>query len=159
MILKLLELGRIQGLHYHFFASNRVIRALPSAIDAVLDDHHDLDWFYDGIDSFTEAYAESTKLIKPFDYKWKGVASDTSVEGSLHEEIGFTSFPESNSASNYPVSIRFPNLSSPNPLERHTVVALRPYQLAESQSHLSALTKLIEQLKTEGRQLKTLRQL
>lgn len=44
VLLRLLDLARFTGYKFHFFASNRVLRAFPSAIDAVLNDGHDLDW-------------------------------------------------------------------------------------------------------------------
>jgi len=43
-LLRILELGRYTGHKFHFFASNRVLRAFPSNADAVLNDGHDLDW-------------------------------------------------------------------------------------------------------------------
>jgi hypothetical protein len=45
MLLRILELARHTGLKFHFFASNRVLRAFPANADAVLNDGHDLDWF------------------------------------------------------------------------------------------------------------------
>jgi hypothetical protein len=45
MLLKLLDLARTTGFKYHFFVSNRVLRAFPSNAEAVLNDGHDLDWF------------------------------------------------------------------------------------------------------------------
>lgn len=44
MLVKLLELGRQSGAKFHFFASNRSLRAFPTAADAVLNDGHHLDW-------------------------------------------------------------------------------------------------------------------
>jgi len=45
MLLRILELARATGLKFHFFASNRVLRAFPTNADAVLNEGHDLDWF------------------------------------------------------------------------------------------------------------------
>ncbi len=45
MLLRILELARHTGFKFHFFASNRVLRAFPTNADAVLNDGHDLDWF------------------------------------------------------------------------------------------------------------------
>ncbi len=45
VVLRILELARYTGFKFHFFASNRVLRAFPAAADAVLNDGHDLDWF------------------------------------------------------------------------------------------------------------------
>ncbi len=44
MLLRILELARHAGFKFHFFASNRVLRAFPANADAVLNDGHDLDW-------------------------------------------------------------------------------------------------------------------
>lgn len=43
-LIRLLELARSRGLKLHCFASERNLRAFPSAADAVLNDGHDLDW-------------------------------------------------------------------------------------------------------------------
>jgi len=43
--LRLLELARVHGYRFHFFVSERVLRALPAVADAVLNEGHDLDWF------------------------------------------------------------------------------------------------------------------
>ena len=45
VLLRILELARHTGYKFHFFASNRVLRAFPANADAVLNDGHDLDWF------------------------------------------------------------------------------------------------------------------
>lgn len=44
MLLRLLELGRRTGARWHFFASERTLRAFPAEADAVLNDGHDLDY-------------------------------------------------------------------------------------------------------------------
>ncbi|MFZ4507952.1 MAG: hypothetical protein ACOYON_09685 [Fimbriimonas sp.] len=44
MVLKLMEFARHTGVKFHFFASNRVLRAFPATVDAVLNEGHDLDW-------------------------------------------------------------------------------------------------------------------
>ncbi|HEY0868334.1 MAG TPA: hypothetical protein VGE01_13195 [Fimbriimonas sp.] len=44
-LLKLLDLARTTGFKYHFFASNRVLRAFPANAEAVLNEGHELDWF------------------------------------------------------------------------------------------------------------------
>lgn len=44
MLLRLLELGRRNGARWHFFASERALRAFPTGADAVLNDGHDLDY-------------------------------------------------------------------------------------------------------------------
>ena len=66
MLLRILELARHTGYKFHFFASNRVLRAFPANADAVLNDGHDLDWFCkhpeDPGARFEEAKTEFTSL-------------------------------------------------------------------------------------------------
>src|SRR5580704_15703809 len=66
MLLRILELARHTGLKFHFFASNRVLRAFPANADAVLNDGHDLDWFCKHPEApgarFQDAKAEFTSL-------------------------------------------------------------------------------------------------
>lgn len=63
VILRLLELARQTGYKYHFFSSNRVLRAFPSVTDAVLDDGHHLDWLCKHPETFEERYSEASKLF------------------------------------------------------------------------------------------------
>ncbi len=44
VLLRILDLGRQTGFKFHFFVSNRVLRAFPANAEAVLNDGHDLDW-------------------------------------------------------------------------------------------------------------------
>ncbi len=66
MLLRILELARNTGFKFHFFASNRVLRAFPTNADAVLNEGHDLDWFCKHLDEpgarFEEAMAEFATL-------------------------------------------------------------------------------------------------
>ena len=65
MLLRILELARSTGFKFHFFVSNRVLRAFPSNADAVLNDGHHLDWFCKHPESqtrFPQALAEFATL-------------------------------------------------------------------------------------------------
>jgi len=66
VLLRILELARHTGHKFHFFASNRVLRAFPANADAVLNDGHDLDWFCKHPDApgarFDEARKEFASL-------------------------------------------------------------------------------------------------
>lgn len=57
--LRLLDLGRHTGFKFHFFVSERVLRAFPATAEAVLNDGHDLDWLCkhpeEGADRLTDA--------------------------------------------------------------------------------------------------------
>ncbi|AIE87507.1 hypothetical protein [Fimbriimonas ginsengisoli] len=43
-LLRILDLARYTGFKFHFFVSNRVLRAFPANAEAALNDGHDLDW-------------------------------------------------------------------------------------------------------------------
>jgi hypothetical protein len=43
--LRLLELARTEGYRFHFFCSERVLRAFPATPEAILNEGHDLDWY------------------------------------------------------------------------------------------------------------------
>jgi hypothetical protein len=64
-LLRLLDLGRHTGYKFHFFASNRVLRAFPSATEAVLNDGHDLDWFCKHPEDPAARYEEALTLFAP----------------------------------------------------------------------------------------------
>jgi hypothetical protein len=44
IFMRLLELAKVHGYKFHFFASTRVLRAFPATAEAVLNEGHDLDW-------------------------------------------------------------------------------------------------------------------
>lgn len=44
MLLRILEIARNSGNRFHFFASNRALRAFPTSGELVLNEGHDLDW-------------------------------------------------------------------------------------------------------------------
>lgn len=63
VLLRLLEMARQTGLKFHFFASNRVLRAFPATADAVLNDGHDLDWFCKHPEAPGARFGEAKKLF------------------------------------------------------------------------------------------------
>jgi hypothetical protein len=98
MLLRILELARHTGLKFHFFASNRVLRAFPANADAVLNDGHDLDWFCKHPEApgarFGDAKTEFTSLgHEPIGFALRAVwpATVKSFEGI--EQMKFVSGP------------------------------------------------------------------
>lgn len=63
LVLRLLEMARGLGYRFHFFASNRVLRAFPATADAILNEGHDLDWYCKHPESGVERLDEAHKLF------------------------------------------------------------------------------------------------
>jgi hypothetical protein len=62
-LLRLLELAKQKGYKFHFFISNRAMRAFPSNAEAVLNDGHDLDWFCKHPEAADERFQEALALF------------------------------------------------------------------------------------------------
>lgn len=96
VILRLLDLARQTGYKYHFFSSNRVLRAFPAVTDAVLDDGHHLDWLCKHPKSFEERYDEASKLFSQAGTDVAGLAlrgawPESTKDGKLPPELKFIS--------------------------------------------------------------------
>ncbi len=63
MLLRLLDLAKQRGNKFHFFASNRTMRAFPSNAEAILNEGHDLDWFCKHPEKADERYQEALALF------------------------------------------------------------------------------------------------
>jgi hypothetical protein len=74
MLLKLLELGRFTGYKFHFFASNRVFRALSAVAEAVLNDGHDLDWLCKHPEHADARFRDAVALAGEHGHHFKGMA-------------------------------------------------------------------------------------
>jgi hypothetical protein len=74
MLLRLLDLARFKGYKYHFFASNRTLRAFPANAEAVLNDGHDLDWFNKHPDDAEGRYQEAVGLMSLLGHSPLGMA-------------------------------------------------------------------------------------
>jgi hypothetical protein len=85
MLLRLLDLGRHTGYKFHFFASNRVLRALPATPEAVLNDGHDLDWFNKHPEQAQERYEEAKVLFREHGHTALGM----SIKGAWPNELHF----------------------------------------------------------------------
>ncbi len=82
MLLRLLELGRQTGSRWHFFASERALRAFPTGTDAVLNDGHDLDYLAKHPTDIGRA-AEAVRLMASAGHSIRGWA----VRGGLPGEF------------------------------------------------------------------------
>jgi hypothetical protein len=75
--LRLLDLARGSGYRFHFFASERVLRAFPATAEAVLNEGHDLDWFCKHPES-PERKDEAVKLMLDIGHRPLGLALKSS---------------------------------------------------------------------------------
>ena len=73
-MLRLLTLARQTGFKFHFFISNRVMRAFPSVGEAVLNDGHDLDWLCKHPENASERFAEAVGLFRDLGHSPWGLA-------------------------------------------------------------------------------------
>lgn len=76
--LRLLEFARQHGYRFHFFASERVLRAFPAVGDAVLNEGHALDWYCKHPDSM-DRREEAFRLFEGLGHRPRGLA----VKGSF----------------------------------------------------------------------------
>lgn len=74
MLLRILELARHTGLKFHFFASNRVLRAFPAVAEAVLNEGHDLDWFCKHPDAASVRFAAAQTEFDALGHEPRGFA-------------------------------------------------------------------------------------
>lgn len=75
--LRLLDMARSHGYRFHFFASERVLRAFPSTAEAVLNEGHDLDWLCKHPESL-ERKEEAAKLLAQIGHSAEGLALKSS---------------------------------------------------------------------------------
>jgi hypothetical protein len=74
VILRLLELGRSLPGNFHFFVSNRVLRAFPSQVEAILSDNHDVDWLCKHPLKFHERWPDAEQLFAALGHEAIGIA-------------------------------------------------------------------------------------
>lgn len=74
VLVRLLDLARSTGAKLHFFASERVIRAFPTSIEAIRDDGHDLDWLCKHPEEMTQRWSAAQDAIEGFDVCFAGLA-------------------------------------------------------------------------------------
>lgn len=76
--LKLLDLARSTGNRFHFFVSNRVLRAFPATAEAILNEGHDLDWFHKHPEEATGRFDEAIELFSKLGHKPTGLSVKSS---------------------------------------------------------------------------------
>lgn len=74
MLLRLLDFARLTGYKFHFFVSERVLRAFPAAAEAVLNDGHDLDWLCKHPEDAADRYQEIKLLFATHGHTALGMA-------------------------------------------------------------------------------------
>lgn len=75
VLLRLLEVAKTSGYRFHFFASNRFLRAFPAGGDAILGDGHDLDWLCKHPEEAGERYRASRDLFDEIKHVSVGLAT------------------------------------------------------------------------------------
>jgi hypothetical protein len=115
MTILLLEMARAKGLKLHFFASNRVLRAFPTAAESVLNEGHHLDWLCKHPEDFALRYTEAKKCFSVLGLHPIGVA----LRGH---------YPVLDSAISYPSELKFLSCAGENPEIglKHYSVETRP---------------------------------
>lgn len=73
-LLRMLEIARHTGYKWHFFVSERVLRAFPSTAEAVLNDGHDLDWLCKRPDQAEIRYVEARTRLATLGHTPIGMA-------------------------------------------------------------------------------------
>jgi hypothetical protein len=74
VVIRLLDLARESGLKLHFFASERVLRAFPSGIHAVLNDGHHLDFLSKHPEEFLPRYESASRRFSEYGVEPMGFA-------------------------------------------------------------------------------------
>jgi hypothetical protein len=74
MLVRILDLARYTGLKFHFFASERAVRAFPANAEAVLNDGHDLDWLCKRPDQGEARLEEARALFSMLGHVPRGFA-------------------------------------------------------------------------------------
>lgn len=183
MLLRMLEWARGDALKFHFFASNRAMRAFPAEADAVLNEGHDLDWLCKHPDRFAERFDEAHRLLDRLGHQILGMACRTPWDPEHvlphGHEIRFLSAPVGPSPDGvrlYPVETRpereairsgqsvrvwaegvKEHLRQSAGAARPTTIVLRPQALAKTDPKLAHTRAVLEGARESGLALRTLR--
>ena len=93
-LLRLLELAAVREQRFHFFASNRVLRAFPTEAEAILNRGHALDWFCKHPLNLMPRYEEAVELFGLFGHHIQGLCVRAAWPGavtSVPDEVRFIS--------------------------------------------------------------------
>lgn len=181
--LRLLEFARGRSYRFHFFASERVLRAFAPEAEAVLNEGHDLDWLCKHPES-TDRKAEALRLFEnlghvPWGLAVKGSWPATGAPGLL-EGFRFISAAAGRAPEgirHFPVETRAARDAFRSGTSVRTwiegirsqireyasrnlglTIAIRPQVLAKHDPHLILIRETIELAEAVGLEIKTLRQ-
>lgn len=181
--LRLLDLARGSGYRFHFFASERVLRAFPATAEAVLNEGHDLDWFCKHPESIERRH-EAFDLFSSIGHKPIGLAikGNWPDDGSPEVIAGFRFLSSGPGAApeglrHFPVETRAAReaFRSGTSLRTWTdslkaqlrdfasrnmslTIVVRPQVLAKYDPHLGLLKNVLELSGAVGLEIKSLRQ-
>lgn len=174
MLLRLLELARQTGARWHFFASERTLRAFPTEADAVLNDGHDLDYLAKHPEEIAR-FEEAERLFAAAGHDVRGWALRRAwPEGAaLPQGIQFLSGP----AEGMPPVRLFPTTgrslhdavrqgtslrawldTTTKGLQGEATIVLSPQVLARVDPRLEGLNELLTTARKRGLPLRTLRE-
>lgn len=186
VVVRLLELAKGQGIHYQFFASNRVLRAFPAVPEVILNEGHAIDWFCKHPDDFAARYEEGNLLFSQMGVNIRGLSvrgpwPDTAINVDIPESVKFLSAapgPHPKSLTFFPVETRGDrdtfrggqsvrgwtdsvkaHLRAVASLNKGATVCLRPQVLARFDPRLTHVREIIDLGAAVGLQVKTLREL
>lgn len=176
MLLRLLELGRRSGTRWHFFASERTLRAFPAGTDAVLNDGHDLDYLAKHPAQPARA-EEGRRLFGLAGHTARGWAIRDPWPEGLEVPVGveFFSGPPDAEAPGRLFPVAGPSLhetiragrnlrawidaSLPPLLTEGGTIVVSPQVLARVDPRLTGLEEILQAAKAAGVALRTLREL
>ncbi len=175
MVLRLLELGRRTGTRWHFFASERALRAFPAEADAVLNDGHDLDYLAKHPDERAR-WEEAERLFAAVGHQARGwaIRSLWPSGEELPSAIDFVSGPPSSSPSRrlFPTTGRslhesvragpgmrpWLDATLPEALRDGGTLVVSPQVLARVDPRLEGLAEVLRAARTAGVPIRTLRE-
>jgi hypothetical protein len=185
MVLRLLDLARNSGHRYHFFSSNRVLRAFPATAETVLNEGHDLDWFCKHPTGESDRRTEADKLFEQLGHKSLGLCvrgawpetDEDIVDTTGLQFLSAAPGPAPQDLVLFPVEARPPREAARAGLtarawtdatkslvrdcasrRRDLTVSIRPQVLAKFDAKLSHVKEILDIGTAAGMSLKTLRQ-
>lgn len=149
-LVRILDLGRQSGYKFHFFASERTLRAFPSNAEAILNDGHDLDWLCKRPEQAAERLDEARGLFGALGHAPMGLA----MRGDWPESLPGTSLGDLQFVSavpgQYPESLRlFPVETRPFREAMRSGLSVRAWtdavkgQIREAASRRTSLTVVV----------------
>lgn len=180
--LRLLELAKYSGERFHFFASNRVLRAFPATAEAVLNEGHDLDWFSKHPGEEDDRFEEAVELFSTIGHRPIGmsVRAVWPEQAAVHPELTFLSSapgPVPAGLRHFPVETKSDRDAARNGItarawtdtikaqlrdaatrERDLTVVVRPQVLAKFDPKLAHVKEIMDLARAVGLPIGTFRQ-